>query len=482
MPAELAATVTDLLWRRAPLVLVALLAAGCSGGDDGATPEPAPQHQAAPKHPPAPIHTNPQLPPERKTYVVVIDGDVNSRIEGATVRIGPSVGITGRAGGATFGMRRGDSWNVRLRAPGYSGRTLPVTFNHRQVTLRLYRPQSQWPMYGVTPRRTQTQTAIRLRPPFKVIWSRGLGSLLEFPAVVSDGLAYIANYRGSVFAISMRYGTVAWRTETGGKMAASPAIAARELVVHGMDGNVWVFDRRNGRLKWRYSVGSPVESSPVVRDGVDYFGSWNGRVYALDLRHRALRWTYTAGSKITSSASVLGRTVYIGDYGGRVLALDIGSGHARWSASVNGRIYGTPAVAGGSVFVPSSTGNSLTAFSTSGRYRWRVSAGRYVYSSPAVWAGRVYFGSHDGYLRCVSARTGRTLWRTYAGRPISGAPTVVAGVVYYASIRGRIYGADARTGRQLYTFPDGQYVPVSGNAGRLLLHGYSRLYAVVPKA
>jgi outer membrane protein assembly factor BamB len=450
---------------------------GCSGGSgsDSATTTVAE---------PAPARTVPDtlLPPERKTYVYVVDGDVNRHIEGASVKIGPDVGITGRAGATAFLMRRGASWNVHLDAPGYSERTLPVTFNHRQITLRIYKPQSQWPMYGVTPRRTQAQTTIRLRPPFRVIWSRGLGSLLEFPAVVKDGLAYIANYRGSVFALSMRYGTVVWRTDTSGKMAASPAVAGRELVVHGMDGNIWIFDRFNGRLKWRYAVGSPVESSPVVRGGVDYFGSWNGRVYALDLHRHTLRWSYVSGSKITSSASVLARTVYIGDYGGRVLALDIATGRPRWSASVNGRIYGTPAVAGGSVFVPSSTGNSLTAFSTSGHYRWRVTAGRYVYSSPAVWAGRVYFGSHDGYLRCVSARTGGTLWRSYVGRPISGAPTVVAGVVYYASIRGRIYGADARTGRLLYTFPDGQYVPVSGNAGRLLLHGYSRLYAVIPKA
>jgi outer membrane protein assembly factor BamB len=99
-----------------------------------------------------------------------------------------------------------------------------------------------------------------------------------------------------------------------------------------------------------------------------------------------------------------------------------------------------------------------------------------------VWGGRVYFGSHDGYLRAVSARTGETLWRVPTGRPISGAPTIVAGIVYFASIRGRIYGADARTGKLVYTFPDGQYVPVSGNASRLLLHGFSRLYAVAPKA
>ena len=80
--------------------------------------------------------------------------------------------------------------------------------------------------------------AIRLRPPFRVVWSRGLGSLIEFPAVVSDGVAYIGNVHGTIRALSMRNGTVLWRHDTKrGKMAASPAVVGDELVVHGMDGD-----------------------------------------------------------------------------------------------------------------------------------------------------------------------------------------------------------------------------------------------------
>ncbi len=463
-----------------------MLVAGCAGGDDG----PSGETRTAPLVPFGAEQAErdafrsvvPGALAARRTYVVVVDGDLNNRIRGALVRVGRLTDATGRVGAARFHLRRGATRTVEISAPGYRTRTLPVTFNRRQVTLRVYRPDRQWPMYGVTARRTQVQPAIRIRPPFRVVWSRGMGSLLEFPAVVSDGMAYLANYRGTVFALSMRTGKVAWRVETRSKMASSPAVAGADLVVHGMDGVVRIFDRRNGRLRWHYTVGSPVESSPVVRDGIDYFGSWNGRVYALDLERRRLRWSHVSGAKITSSASVVGGSVYLGDYAGKVLALDARTGARRWTASVNGRIYGTPAVAGGSIYVPSSTGNSLTAFSRSGALRWRVTTGRYVYSSPAVWAGRVYFGSHDGYLRAVSARTGRELWRVSTGRPISGAPTIVAGIVYFASIRGRIYGADARTGKLVYTFPDGQYVPVSGNAFRLLLHGFSRLYAVAPKA
>jgi len=147
---------------------------------------------------------------------------------------------------------------------------------------------------------------------------------------------------------------------------------------------------------------------------------------------------------------------------------------------VNGRIYGTPAVWGGRVFVPSSDGGSLTAFTTGGRYLWRVHTGSYVYSSPAVWAGRVFFGSYNGLLYCVSAWSGRVGWTVWTGGPVSGAPAVVDGVVYAGSFAHRIVGADARTGRVLLRFPHGEYVPVSGSGGRLLLHGYSRIYAVEP--
>jgi outer membrane protein assembly factor BamB len=123
----------------------------------------------------------------------------------------------------------------------------------------------------------------------------------------------------------------------------------------------------------------------------------------------------------------------------------------------------------------------LTAFSRTGARKWVIHTGAYVYSSPAAWGGRVFFGSYNGVLYCVAPRSGRVLWAKSTGGAISGAPTVVDGIVYFGNFRHRIYGLSAHSGRQRFAFPDGDYVPVSGNGGRLLLHGYSRLYAVEPR-
>jgi outer membrane protein assembly factor BamB len=413
--------------------------------------------------------------------VTVLDGDTSARVAGAVVAVGGRRARTDRRGVATLRLARPAALVTVARKPGYGTRAVRLPFRtHPRSTLRLYRPELQWTMYGAGPKRTQAQTAIRVRPPFRVVWSRGLGSLVEFPAVVQDGVAYVANARGTIRALDMRTGDVVWRHDTPhGKMASSPAVVGAELVVHGMEGDVQVLRRSDGRLLWRYVVGSPIESSPIVVDGLDVFGAWDGDVTALDLRTHRVRWRRQDGCKITSSAAVSGRTLYVGDYCGRLLALDARTGALRWSASVNGRIYGTPAVAGGRVFVPSSDGGSLTAFTTSGRYLWQRLIGSYVYSSPAVWAGRVFFGAYNGVFYAVSAASGRTLWSVGAGGPISGAAVVVDGVAYAGSFAHRILGVDARSGRVLVDFPHGEYVPVSGGGRRLLLHGYSRIYGVV---
>jgi len=450
------------------LLFIALVA-GCGGGavHHAATPVPRARHLAT-------------LRPA-KLVVTVVDGNRSTRIRNATVRLSQRAAHTNGKGEAVIRVPDRKSMFVTVEAPGYGGRTVFEPFaRFRHVTVRIYRPKLQWRLYGATPGRSQAQVHIHIRPPFRTVWYVPLGGLVEFPAVVDNGVAYVGNRSGTVFAITMRLGHVLWRHRTNATMASSLAVYGAELVHHSMNGRVSLLDRATGAVRWSYDVGSAIESSPIVRHDVDYFGTWDGRVIALDLRTHRVRWTRRLGAKITSSASIQGGTLYIGDYAGRLWALWAGSGATRWTAFVNGRIYGTPAVAGGRVFVPSSTGGSLTAFSTRGGYLWRVHTGSYVYSSPAVWGGRVFFGAYNGVFYGVSAASGRVLWDVGTGGPISGAAVVVDGIAYAGSFAQRIVGVNARTGHVVLNFHHGHYVPVSGDGMRLLLHGYSSLYAVEP--
>jgi outer membrane protein assembly factor BamB len=415
--------------------------------------------------------------------ITIVNGDLNHRVGGAHVRLWRRTAKTNRRGVAEIVVPRRRKLTVTVTARGFLKRVTVQPFRHkRKATIRIYRPELQWPMYGVDEQRTQAHASIRLRPPFRTVWSHSLGSLVEFPPVVWEGVAYVANLNGQLYALSMRNGKTIWRFDLHSReQDSSPAVVGDDLVMHSKSGRVWVLNRFTGRARWSYPVDGRIESSPVVRDGIDYFGTWAGTVYALDLRRHRVLWRYHGGYKITSSAALLRGTLFIGDYGGRLLALSLRSGQLRHSVSVNGRVYGTPAIAAGRVFVPSSDGNSLTGFTTGGRHLWTIHTGSYVYSSPAVWRGRVFFGAYNGVFYCVSAASGRILWTVGTGGRVSGAPVVVDGIAYVASFAHRIYGVNARTGRVVFFFRHGEYVPVSGNGGRLLLNGYHEVYAVVPR-
>jgi outer membrane protein assembly factor BamB len=226
---------------RGPLAVLALavLAAGCGSSTSGSDAGPADLPRPA---------ANGHFVKRWHVVVTVVDGDTRRRVRGALVRVGREVDRANRLGNAGFRLRRRAPLVVSVRARGYSDREVRMPFQRRpRVVVRVYRNGLQWPMYGATRARTQAHPAIRLRPPFRTVWSRGLGSLIEFPAVVSDGVAYVGNANGSVRALSMRNGAVVWRRDTRrGKMAASPAVVGRDLVVHGMDGAVRVLDRATG--------------------------------------------------------------------------------------------------------------------------------------------------------------------------------------------------------------------------------------------
>jgi len=463
--------------------LVVLAAAGCGGHTSShrqrTTAAPVPTRKAkrhAARHPRVARR-------DGRVVVSVVDGDTGAPVARARVAAGAAAGVTSRRGVARLAVLRRTSLPVRVAAPGYLPLQTRVQFRKTPlIQLHLYRRELQWTMYGVDPQRTQAHPAIRLRPPFRIVWARDLGTLVEFPAAIYEGVAYISNLHGTLWALSMANGKVLWHFYMGhDEQDSSPAVVGDDVIAHSKGGRVFVFDRRTGRLRWSFGAASYIESSPVVVDGVDYFGDWAGNVYALDLRTHRLRWERSFGAKITSSVALSGNRIYLGDYAGRVWALSRTTGAVRWSGSVNGRVYGTPAIGGGRVFVPSSDGNTLTAFSLDGARLWSYDTGAYVYSSPAYWHGRVYVGSYNGLLYCFAGASGRVLWDVDAGGAVSGAPTIVDGVVYAGSFAHRIVGADALTGRVVFRFPHGEYVALSANGGRALLLGYNRVFAAVPR-
>ena len=454
------------------LSALAVLLSACAPGDDSAEPQATATTPAR-----APL---PQPPPEPATAVRVRDGDTGEPVRRAKV-VAEGRPMAARHGVAQVGLPR-KRVLVRVSAPGYSAERVHLSFRHRRTrTVQLWKAALQWPIYGGNPARTQVHAGIR--PPFRVVWQRPVYGLMEFPAVVWQGVAYVNNAQGALRAISMKNGHVLWRKDVGSLIASSPAVDPERRVVLTTSMEPGYVEARSldtGRLRWRFYTGR-AEPSPVIRNGVAYFGSTSGNIYTLDLDRHRPRWVFHGGVKITSSPALVGKRLYFGDYAGRVYALDAGDGRVLWRGSAGSRVYGTVAVAGGRVFAPSVFSGLSALSARSGRLLWRVPVGSYLYSSPAAYKGRVYFGAYNGLVYSASASSGRVLWTRPAGGRVSGAVQVVDGLIYAASLEGRTSAWNWRNGNTVWTFPHGKYVPVSGSGERLLIHGSNELYAVEEK-
>lgn len=353
-----------------------------------------------------------------------------------------------------------------------------------------------WPTFGYDARRLRSPEVLKLRPPFRRLWSVPGHSLLEFPPAVAHGRLYLPTFAGDLLALVPETGATVWAYRSGRCAWGSPAIWHHLVIqtfigrrgscqedVPGAGGEIVAFDGATGEIRWRRDHGRD-ESSPVAVGGLVFGGDWSGQVYALEAGTGKPRWTFQTEGEVKGSAAVDRGRLFIGSYDGHVYALDASDGTLLWRASSQprlggrGRFYSTPAVAFGRVYIGATDGKVYSFGAESGELRWSTSTGSYVYASPAIWRQLVLIGSYDGFFYALDAATGDVRWRFDAGGRISGSATVIDGIVYFSTFARRTFGLDAATGRRVWSFPDGFYSPVVADPERLYLVGALRLYAL----
>jgi outer membrane protein assembly factor BamB len=354
-----------------------------------------------------------------------------------------------------------------------------------------------WPTYGFDGQRVRFDPTVRLRPPFRRIWTFYGRALLEFPPAIAYGRVYLPTFDGRFYALDARTGKTIWSRRRRRCVWASPAVWRRFVYVTFIGrpacgkalvsrGEVIAFDADNGRIRWKRRI-ALTESSPLVANQRVYVGDWDGRIWALDARTGRTQWVYRTGGEVKGSLAIRGGRVYVGAYDGHVYALAARTGRLVWRAAAQPRLgstgtfYSTPALAYGRVYIGSTDGKVYSYGASSGRLRWSHGTGGYVYGSPAIWHRLVLVGSYDHNFYALDAATGDVRWQFHANGPISGSATVLAGVVYFSTLAERTYALDARSGHLLWTWPDGKYSPVVADPHRLYLVGYSRLYGFVER-
>jgi outer membrane protein assembly factor BamB len=357
-----------------------------------------------------------------------------------------------------------------------------------------------WPFYGYSMNHNRYLPASSaLHPPFRKLWTRHAGSLLELPPVMSGERIFMMGDDALLRAISKRNGHSLWYKRLGAMSAASPAVVGNRVYATvlsrapGVDaGRAVAMNASDGRIIWSRDLPSRCESSPMVDHGMVFFGSEDGTVYALSARTGHTRWTYHAGGAVKASPSIEHGVLYFGDYSDHVQALGEGNGRRIWLISAEsgiggGTFYSTAALAYGRVFLGNTDGRIYALDARNGSLDWAVQTGAYVYGSPAVAdppgiGPTIYVGSYDGNVYAVNARSGHVTWRHEDGGAISGSPTIIGDILYFANLRSHhTMGLGVSTGHVVFTMQtEARFDPGISDGHNLYLSGYGDIYALAP--
>ncbi|MCI4355948.1 MAG: PQQ-binding-like beta-propeller repeat protein [Thermoplasmata archaeon] len=322
-------------------------------------------------------------------------------------------------------------------------------------------------------------------------WHFDAGFAVRASPAVVDGVAYVADTAGDVFAVDIHNGGMLWHwtDPSGASINGSPAVdSAQSLVfVAANDGIVYAISTRNGTLVWNASVGGTL-TDPMFGGGEVYVASGNRTIaalresngtrswvtvvtspvratVALDVSHHLLlvgemngdlvamnsttgahNWTYAAGSPIEASPMVSASKVYVVSAGGNVTCLQESTGGKLWTYRTGGGVVsdaalsnrGTPGGSSLELLVGSLNGNLYAINATNGSLNFLVTVGSPIVGVSAL-DGVVLFETAAGSVGAARTYSNVTLWdyRTTAG--LASAPTVVDGTVFVGAEDGYLY-------------------------------------------
>jgi outer membrane protein assembly factor BamB len=224
----------------------------------------------------------------------------------------------------------------------------------------------------------------------KVRWRKTIGPSETSPLLV-DGVLYIGDWRGNVYALDEETGRMRWHYHVRGAVKGGIAYAGGRIFFGAYDAHVYALDARTGKLVWsavsqdRLGGRGNFYSTPTVAYGRVYVGCTDGKVYSYGATSGKLRWSHSTGGYVYASPAVWNKRVFIGSYSKKFFAFDAATGDVSWTFEANGKISGSPTVIGDVVYFATLKGKTYALNARNRKLLWTFPDGKY---SPVVSDGK----------------------------------------------------------------------------------------------
>ena len=305
------------------------------------------------------------------------------------------------------------------------------------------------------------------------VWCADLGTRLNKPhcyPVVVAGLYCLGTEDGTLLALDLQSGEVAWERPLGEKRLAHALATDGEHLFVGCEDvqpiptpgkSLLALDVRTGEKVWQCPTEAHSLSAAAVAAGTVYFTASDGLLHAVDGATGQKRWTVEHPIWGPAAPAIGEGVVCTGGRGKTLLGYAVADGAELWRFSADGWFAVPLLIGAGCVYALCWDDCLYVLNAHTGRLIWkyRGERGKGFTSPIAVSGGWVFVGSRvyrqvegeqtGGYaMLALSAEDGSEIWRFYTERHIFTPPVVAGDALFFGSNDGLFYALDVPSGEE----------------------------------
>ena len=298
----------------------------------------------------------------------------------------------------------------------------------------------------------------------------------ESTAAIVDGIVYIGDLDGKVYALELANGKKVWEFTTDDPLGfvASPAVRDNHVYLGDIDGRFYCLDATSRKLEWTFSIDAEISSSANFYQDRVLVGSQDATLYCLDAGTGALVWKYDAEDMIQCSPTVVENRAFLVGCDAKLHIIDLDNGTALHKVELDGPSGTTPSARGDFIYFGTHAGTLFCVNWRTGELHWKYPVPEptvFVRSSAAINEKIVVIGSRSRRIHALDPQSGESRWVFTSQHEVDSSPVIVGNRVFVGSKDGRLYALNVNNGKEAWQYEAGGRITASPAVadGRLII-------------
>jgi outer membrane protein assembly factor BamB len=294
---------------------------------------------------------------------------------------------------------------------------------------------------------TPCQESDDLSRPIYAKWQFKTEGITNLTPAIDGEKVYIPLDKGNILGVWLSDGGLAWKSDIGGSISASPVADSRNVYVASESlpstnstypqatGVLRALSRQSGLTTWMRMLPFPAKGIINLNQDSLFASSSDGRLYAIKKETGENKWIKYNSSPFNYRHVLIEDNLYVGDAQGDIMALELEGGHTIWRYRTRRPLQASVAVFGNMVYAGTADGYVFGIDRVTGRLKWRVRTGAAVQAVLAE--GRCILAtSLDNFVYCLSPQRGAKLWKRQLAGRVAAPPLILNDSVLLAPLAG----------------------------------------------